>query len=215
MKAIIFDFDGLIVDTETIWFHSFRDAVREYGGELPLEEFAKCIGTTDEVLYAYLKEQLKEKFNEHALKGKVTTLHKEKMKIPKARDGVKEYLEEARELGLKIALASSSSKEWVVRFLEELQIREYFEVIKTREDVEKVKPDPALYRIAIEELGIELSEAVVFEDSLNGLKAAIAAGLKCVIVPNDVTRNLQFENHHLRIESMKEKSLKEVLQHIK
>ncbi|MGE7866709.1 HAD family hydrolase [Bacillus paramycoides] len=215
MKAIIFDFDGLIVDTETIWFHSFRDAVRECGGELPLEEFAKCIGTTDEVLYAYLKEQLKEKFNEHALKEKVTTLHKEKMKIPKARDGVKEYLEEARELGLKIALASSSSKEWVVRFLEELQIREYFEVIKTREDVEKVKPDPALYRIAIEELGIELSEAVVFEDSLNGLKAAIAAGLKCVIVPNDVTRNLQFENHHLRIESMKEKSLKEVLQHIK
>ncbi|PFM65801.1 HAD family hydrolase [Bacillus cereus] len=215
MKAIIFDFDGLIVDTETIWFHSFRDAVREYGGELPLEEFAKCIGTTDEVLYAYLKEQLKEKFNEHALKEKVTTLHKEKMKIPKARDGVKEYLEEARELGLKIALASSSSKEWVVRFLEELQIREYFEVIKTREDVEKVKPDPALYRITIEELGIELSEAVVFEDSLNGLKAAIAAGLKCVIVPNDVTRNLQFENHHLRIESMKEKSLKEVLQHIK
>lgn len=58
-----FDFDGLIVDTETIWFHSFRDAVREYGGELPLEEFAKCIGTTDEVLYTYLNDQLKEKFN--------------------------------------------------------------------------------------------------------------------------------------------------------
>ncbi|MFA2807029.1 HAD family hydrolase [Bacillus mycoides] len=215
MKAIIFDFDGLIVDTETIWFHSFRDAVREYGGELPLGEFAKCIGTTDEVLYAYLKEQLKEKFNEHALKGKVTTLHKEKMKIPKARDGVKEYLEEAKELGLKIALASSSSREWVVRFLEELQIRDYFEVIKMREDVEKVKPDPALYKVTIEELEIEPSEAVVFEDSLNGLKAAVAAGLKCVVVPNDVTRNLQFENHHLRIESMKEKSLKEVLQHIK
>ncbi|OQR58280.1 HAD family hydrolase [Bacillus sp. CDB3] len=215
MKAIIFDFDGLIVDTETIWFHSFRDAVREYGGELPLEEFAKCIGTTDEVLYAYLKEQLKEKFNEHTLKEKVTTLHKEKMKIPKARDGVKEYLEEAKEVGLKIALASSSSREWVVRFLEELQIREYFEVIKTREDVEKVKPDPALYKVAIDELGVEPSEAVVFEDSLNGLKAAIAAGLKCVVVPNDVTRNLQFENHHLRIESMKEKSLKEVLQYIK
>ena len=90
-------------------------------------------------------------------------------------------------------------------FLEELQIREYFEVIKTREDVEKVKPDPALYRVAIEELGIKPSEAVVFEDSLNGLKAAIAAGLTCVVVPNDVTRNLPFENHHLRIESMREK----------
>lgn len=116
MKAIIFDFDGLIVDTETIWFHSFRDAVREYGGELPLAEFAKCIGTTDDVLYAYLNEQLKEKFNKDALKEKVKTLHKEKMKIPEARDGVKEYLEEAKEMGLKIALASSSSREWVTSF---------------------------------------------------------------------------------------------------
>ena len=98
-------------------------------------------------------------------------------------------------------------------FLEELQIRDYFEVIKTREDVEKVKPDPALYRVAIEGLGIDSSEAVVFEDSLNGLKAAIAAGLTCVVVPNDVTRNLPFENHHLRIESMKDKSLKEVLKY--
>ncbi|AUD22364.1 HAD family hydrolase [Bacillus sp. HBCD-sjtu] len=215
MKAIIFDFDGLIVDTETIWFHSFRDAVREYGGDLPLEEFAKCIGTTDDVLYEYLNEQLKEKFDKYALKEKVKNLHKEKMKIPEARDGVKEYLQEAKEMGLKIALASSSSREWVIPFLEELQIRDYFEVIKTREDVEKVKPDPALYRVAIEDLGIDSSEAVVFEDSLNGLKAAIAAGLTCVVVPNDVTRNLPFENHHLRIESMKDKSLKEVLQNIK
>ena len=116
MKAIIFDFDGLIVDTETIWFHSFRDAVREYGGDLPLEEFAKCIGTTDDVLYAYLNDQLKEKFNKHALKEKVKTLHKEKMKITEARDGVKEYLQEAKEMGLKIALASSSSREWVIPF---------------------------------------------------------------------------------------------------
>ena len=111
-----FDFDGLIVDTETIWFHSFRDAVREYGGELPLEEFAKCIGTTDEVLYTYLNDQLKEKFNKSALKEKVATLHKEKMRILEARDGVKEYLEEAKEMGLKIALASSSSREWVIHF---------------------------------------------------------------------------------------------------
>ena len=94
-------------------------------------------------------------------------------------------------------------------------MRDSCEVIKTREDVEKVKPDPALYQIAIKDLGIDPSEAVVFEDSLNGLKAAIAAGLKCVVVPNDVTRNLPFENHHLRIESMKDKSLKEVLQSIK
>ncbi|MDR4248028.1 HAD hydrolase-like protein, partial [Bacillus thuringiensis] len=71
----------LIVDTETIWFHSFRDAVREYGGELPLEEFAKCIGTTDEVLYTYLNDQLKEKIKKNAIKEKVATIQKEKIRI--------------------------------------------------------------------------------------------------------------------------------------
>ncbi|KEK26134.1 HAD family hydrolase [Bacillus gaemokensis] len=215
MKAIIFDFDGLIVDTETIWFQSFQEVIREYGGDLPLEEFAKCIGTTDEVLYTYIEQQLKEQFDKNVLKEKVWTLHQEKMKIPVARDGVKEYIEEARDLGLKIGLASSSSRKWVVGFLEGLGIREYFEVIKTQEDVEKVKPDPALYRVAIEELGIEPSEAVVFEDSLNGLKAALAAGLICVVVPNEVTKALQFENYHLRLSSMKEKSLTEVLQYVR
>ncbi|MEH7458566.1 HAD family hydrolase [Bacillus sp. JJ1127] len=215
MKAIIFDFDGLIVDTETIWFQSFQEVVREYGGDLPLEEFAKCIGTTDEVLYTYIEQQLKEKFNRDELKEKVSILHQEKMKMPVARDGVKEYLEEAKETGLKIGLASSSSREWVVGFLEGLGIREYFEVIKTKEDVEKVKPDPALYRVTIKELGIEPAEAVVFEDSLNGLKAALAAGLACVVVPNEVTKTLQFENHHLRLGSMKEKSLTEVLQYVR
>ncbi|MEY8347749.1 HAD family hydrolase [Bacillus cereus] len=215
MKAIIFDFDGLIVDTETIWFQSFQEVIREYGGELPLEEFAKCIGTTDEVLYAYIEQQLKEQFNRNLLEEKVSVLHQEKMKITVARDGVKEYLEEAKRLGIRIGLASSSSRKWVVGFLEDLGIREYFEVVKTKEDVEKVKPDPALYQAALEELKIDASEAVVFEDSVNGLKAAIAAGLKCVVVPNEVTKALKFENHHLRLESMKEKSLTEVLQYVR
>ncbi|MEN1934719.1 HAD family hydrolase [Paenibacillus sp. 102] len=215
MKAIIFDFDGLIVDTETIWFQSFQEVIREYGGDLPLEEFAKCIGTTDEVLYTYIEQQLKEQFNKRLIKEKVSALHQEKMKIPATRDGVKEYLEEAKSLGVKIGLASSSSREWVVGFLEDLGIREYFEVIKTKEDVEKVKPDPALYKAAIEELEIDSSEVVVFEDSVNGLKAAIAAGLKCVVVPNEVTKALQFENYHLRLGSMKEKSLTEVLQYVR
>ncbi|MCI0763352.1 HAD family hydrolase [Bacillus sp. TL12] len=215
MKAIIFDFDGLIVDTETIWFQSFQEVMREYGGELPLEEFAKCIGTTDEVLYTYIEQQLKEKFNKTLLEEKVSAVHQEKMKIPVAREGVKEYLEEAKSLGVRIGLASSSSRKWVVGFLEDLGLREYFEVIKTKEDVEKVKPDPALYLAAIEELEIDSSEAVVFEDSVNGLKAAIAAGLKCVVVPNEVTKTLQFENHDLRLESMQDKSLAEVLQYVR
>ncbi|MFD3447771.1 HAD family hydrolase [Microbacteriaceae bacterium 4G12] len=214
IQAVIFDFDGLIVDTETIWFEAFKEVVADYGIELSLEVFATCIGTTDEALYAYLKEQLREKWNEQEIQQKVHILHEEKMNVPCAREGVQEYLEEAKQLGLKIALASSSSREWVIRFLKTLQLEQYFEVIQTREDVEQVKPHPALYEQAVAALGIKPSEAVAFEDSVNGGKAAVAAGLKCVIVPNPVTEALVFETHHLRICSMKEKTLQEVIEYI-
>lgn len=215
MKAVVFDFDGLIVDTETVWFEAYQEIVREYGGELPLEEFAKCIGTTDEVLHTFLQDELKEKWNKEHIEEKVATLHRDKMKLPVAREGVKGYLEEAKKLDLKIGLASSSSRKWVTNFLKELGLQKYFEVIKTKEDVLQVKPDPALYVSAVAELGVDPSEVIAFEDSVNGARAAIAAGLKCVIVPNEVTKSLSFETHHLRLNSMKDKNLAEVIEHIK
>lgn len=80
--------------------------------------------------------------------------------------------------------------------------------------MERVKPDPALYEVAMKELEVKPSEVLVFEDSANGLKAALAAGVKCVIVPNDVTRTLQFEKYHLRLESMEDKKLTDVLEEV-
>ncbi|MCP1125120.1 HAD family hydrolase [Bacillus sp. AFS018417] len=215
LKAIVFDFDGLIVDTETAWFAAYQEIVREYGGELPLEEFAKCIGTTDEVLHTFLQGELKEKWNKEHIEEKVEILHREKMKLPVSREGVNEYLEEAKKLNLKIGLASSSSRKWVTNFLKELGLQKYFEVIKTKEDVLQVKPDPALYVSAVNELGVHPSEVIAFEDSVNGARAAVAAGLKCVIVPNEVTKSLSFETHHLRLNSMKDKNLAEVIEFIK
>lgn len=96
----------------------------------------------------------------------------------------------------------------------ELGLLHYFEIIITGDDVEKVKPAPDLYVKAIEVLGIQPAEAVAFEDSSNGLQAALTAGLKCVIVPNPVTDALAFENHHLRLRSMADKSLSDVIKHI-
>lgn len=87
-------------------------------------------------------------------------------------------------------------------------------MIKTRNDVEKVKPDPALYKKVIKDLGILPSEAIAFEDSANGNKAAVVAGLNCVIVPNMVTKTLTFDKYHLRMSSMKEKSLGEIIEFI-
>ena len=124
------------------------------------------------------------------------------------------FSREAKSMGLKIGLATSSNREWVTLFLKELNLLEYFDVIQTRDDVEKVKPDPALYRNVINYFGIDPSEAIAFEDSANGAKAAVAAGLKCVIVPNKITENLTFDHYDRRLTSMKEKELSEVIREV-
>ncbi|MGM0889718.1 MAG: HAD family hydrolase [Bacillota bacterium] len=214
MKAVIFDFDGLILDTETVWYEAYKETMAFYESDLPLEHFVTCIGTDNTELNQYFKDQLGERCNIEEIESRAKSLHEVKMKTAQAREGVKGYLEEAKRKGYKIALASSSTKEWVTHHLAELGLLHYFEVMITGDDVDKVKPAPDLYVKAIEVLGIQPAEAVAFEDSLNGLQAALTAGLKCVIVPNPVTDALAFEHHHLRLRSMADKSLSDVIKHI-
>jgi putative hydrolase of the HAD superfamily len=212
IKAIIFDFDGLIIDTETVWYEAYKETMGFYKVDFPLEHFVKCIGTDDTVLHEFFKERLGESCNIEEIKARAKSLHKVKMKVPQAREGVKEYLEEARKFGYKIALATSSTREWVTHYLEELELLHYFGIIITRDDVNKVKPAPDLYLKAIKALNISPSEALAFEDSLNGCQSAVTAGIKCVIVPNPVTESLAFEKYELRLKSMAEKSLIEVIE---
>jgi putative hydrolase of the HAD superfamily len=212
IKAVIFDFDGLILDTETVWYEAYKETMTFYESDLPLERFVTCIGTDNTELNQYFKDQLGERCNIEEIESRAKSLHEVKMKTAQAREGVKDYLEEAKRNGYTIA--SSSTKEWVTHHLGELGLLHYFEVIITGDDVDKVRPAPDLYIKAIEVLGIQPAEAVAFEDSLNGLQAALTAGLKCVIVPNPVTDALAFENHHLRLRSMADKSLSDVIKHI-
>lgn len=214
IKAIIFDFDGLIVDTESVWYEAYRDVLLEYELELSLEKFSEVIGTHDTVLYSYIQENLKKPVENEQIEKLALELFHKKMVQPVLREHVEEYLLAAKKSGLKIGLASSSSRKWVEGYLKRLNIFQYFDVIKTRDDVSNVKPDPELYNKAIDALGIQSSEAIAFEDSLNGLKAARKAGLKCVIVPNSVTANLPFEDFSIRLSSMKDMTLKELLQEI-
>lgn len=211
IKAIIFDFDGLIIDTETAWYEAFKETMDFYKCDLPLEHFVKCIGTDNNVLYEYFKDQLGDSCNIEEIEARANSLHKVKMKMPQAREGVKDYLEEARKFGYKIALASSSTRECVTHYLDELGLLSYFEVIITQDDVKKVKPAPDLYLKAIHDLNISSTEALAFEDSLNGSLSAATAGIKCVIVPNSVTESLAFEKYELRLKSMADKSLLDVI----
>lgn len=214
IKAIVFDFDGLILDTEFVLYEVFCDLLKDHSADLSIAEYASFIGTDSEELYAFIESHVKGKMTKQEIIEESHRIHKEKLMSPIAREGVHDYLQEAKKLGLKIGLASSSNREWVTHFLQELKIIDYFDVIQTSDDVEKVKPDPTLYSNVINKMNITPSEAIAFEDSANGAKAAISAGLKCVIVPNAVSENLVFENYQLRLSNMKEKSLNEVIDFI-
>jgi putative hydrolase of the HAD superfamily len=211
IKALVFDFDGLIVDTESLWFDVYKDVLVEYDCELKLEDFALSIGTKDDVLYERLTKIARKPINRIEIDRKTHERYQQQMSQLHLREGVNEYLKAAKELGLKIGLASSSSRYWVQGFLEKFNIKEYFEVVKTSDNVKKVKPDPELYLQAIQELGVKPYEALAFEDSKNGLIAATKAGLHCVIVPNSVTSFLDFSGHLHRLSSMEEIELKDLL----
>jgi putative hydrolase of the HAD superfamily len=211
-RGIIFDFDGLIVDTETVWYEAFKEALfNSHSVELGLPGYANCIGTGNEVLYKHFREVVGNTVDCEQIENDALLIYTNKMQEPVLREGVKEYLEEAKSHNLIIGLASSSSKQWVTTYLEQLGIIQYFDVINTRDDVNKVKPHPELYVKTLKDCVLLPTETIAFEDSLNGLTAAKKAGIRCVIVPNDVTSNLPFNNHDYHLNSMKQESLEQVM----
>jgi len=213
IKAIIFDFDGLIVDTESAWYEAFKDVFRQYGVDLPLSLWGKCIGTTFEAFdpFDYLEEQLKRNIDREAVVRQTKERHDVLMATRGLRPGVRQYLETAKQRRFGIGLASSSNRNWVEPYLKQYGIIQYFDAILTADNVKKVKPDPELYLKALSSLNVKGEEAVAFEDSLNGLRAAKAAGLYCVVVPNQVTDFMPFENHDLKLGSMEELPLEQVI----
>nr|WP_280521184.1 HAD family hydrolase [Paenibacillus mangrovi] len=216
IKAVVFDFDGLMVDTETPAYHAFCKVYREYGKELPLEKYAQCVGTSFDVFnpYTYLTEILQHSVDPEVIRKQVDVQYKELLQHIQPRPGVVGYLTEARELGLKIGLASSSFLGWIEPYLTKFNLHGYFDSINTADLVKQVKPDPELYLLSLQKLEVQPEEAISFEDSLNGFTAAKRAGMHTVIVPNEMTSTFQFEHYDLKIPSMDSMSLKEVIQRL-
>lgn len=209
LRGLIFDFDGLILDTELPEYHVWREFFRENGAELPLSEWVKCIGASFEVFnpYTYL-EQLTGQIVDHAavravLEAKSRALIMRQEPLP----GVTGLIAAARRAGLRIAVASSSSQDWVTGHLTRLEMLPCFDAICTGSQVTRVKPAPDLYQLALEQLHLDASEAVALEDSVNGVAAAKSAGLYCVAVPNAITRSLNFNQADIVLSSMEDLSL--------
>jgi HAD superfamily hydrolase (TIGR01509 family) len=125
--------------------------------------------------------------------------------------GVSEYIAEAKRLGLRLGVASSSSRRWVVGHLTDLGLSAHFDCIKCRDDVACVKPDPALYQAAVQALGVPPQEAMALEDSPNGITAAKRAGLYCVAVPNPLTRQLSLAHADFLLNSLADLPLERLL----
>ncbi|HEU4963306.1 MAG TPA: HAD family hydrolase [Bacilli bacterium] len=214
IQAIVFDFDGLILDTETAWYEAFAEIYRERGAHLPIELWAQIVGTQDDRPFDPC-DYLAECTGQPAPRQETWELGRQKhivlMQGKTTRPGVLDYLAAAKELGLKIGLASSSDREWVLSHLEQHNLLHHFEVIRTRDDVRKTKPDPELYLQALEALGVEPSRAIAFEDSPNGVQAAKRAGMYGVIVPNELTGRFTFGEHDLRLNSMADMPLAQVI----
>ncbi|MGF7030588.1 HAD superfamily hydrolase (TIGR01509 family) [Paenibacillus mucilaginosus] len=213
IQGVIFDFDGLILDTETPEFESFQALFRRYGCELTLDVWGACIGTGPEAFdpYVHLEELYASPYDKEEARTWRRRYYDERLASAVLRPGVLEYLQSAHEHGLRVGLASSSHRPWVTGHLAAHGILDAFEVIRTAEDVAQVKPDPALYLLALEGLGLPPEAAAAFEDSPNGALAAKRAGMFCVTVPNETTGSLVFGEHDLRIGSMADIPLMEVI----
>ncbi|QHW32367.1 HAD-IA family hydrolase [Paenibacillus rhizovicinus] len=214
IKAIVFDFDGMIYDTEVPEYKAHCEIFAEHGQELELSLWGQCVGTNNSGFnpYDHLEACLGKPVDREVLRGRYQTKLERLLEQETIRPGVEDYLKSAQKLGLRIGLASSASRAWITGHNAKLNVLPYFECVRTREDVRLVKPDPELYVQVIREFGIEPHEAVAFEDSPNGAKAAKAAGMRCVTVPNDVTRYLTFGEVDMQLQSLADVSLEALLQ---
>ena len=213
IEALIFDFDGLIVDTETPVYEGWRHVYAAHDHELPLEIYAGCVGSDfegfDPILH--LEEKIGGEIDWDHWHSKRRSVEHELLADRDTLPGVRELLAAAEDAAIPRAIASSSPRCWVESWLERLGIREHFSLTRCLDDVTRPKPDPELFATAAQGLGVESRSALVLEDSLNGLHAAKAAGSPCVIIPNAITAHLDFDGAAFHVLSMAELSLEDCL----
>lgn len=216
LKALFFDFDGLILDTETPEFESWQAIYREYGQDLPFEQWAQIVGGYGLSQFdpaVHLVERCGGEIDLEAVRARQKSESDALVLRQPVLPGVMDLLRQARQSHLHLAVISSSSHSWVDGHLARLGLADFFDFTLCAEDVPpgRTKPHPDLYLKGLETLALTAQEAVVFEDSLNGVRAARAAGIYTVAVPNPLTRRIGVDGANQMLNSLSELSLAALL----
>lgn len=203
-QAVIFDFDGLLVDTEWAIYQSWVRVFDREGHPLPLEIFVQCVGAG----YTHWNpgDHLETLTGQTYDWDGINAARQEEIHADLAHSGLMpgalELLDYLQCQGIPLAVASSSSHRWVDSWLDKLGIRDRFRTVVCRDDGYPVKPDPSLYRAAAAQLGTDPRECLALEDSQNGATAAKTAGMRVFAVPNRMTFASDFGIADRRLESL-------------
>ena len=215
IRAIVFDFDGLILDTEEPIYRSWLEVYEAHGQELPFERWVQIVGSSTIGFHPqhHLEERLGRSLSKEVLDRRIG--RRTKMVLAnKLLPGVVEHLDAAKASGLKVGVASSSTRDWVMGHLARLGILDRFDCLRCRDDVANVKPEPDLYLAVLECVGVAASEAIAIEDSPNGVLAAKRAGMRCVAIPNSITARLDLGQADVVLGSLAEVTLAELLRRV-
>lgn len=188
--ALIFDFDGLILDTETPLLDAWDQVHRQHGLTYDRAKGHTIIGHSG--VYYDPWEAFPDDADRAALESQFDAIKSAIIVQQPVLPGVKTLLDQARETGIPVGVASNSTHPHVDGHLERLGLRPNFGAVVCREDVPHAKPAPDVYVEVCRQLGVDPADAIAFEDSAPGHLAAHRAGLTVVVVPNPSTRHVDF-----------------------
>ena len=210
IRALVFDFDGLILDTETALIDACAIIHERHGRPFSRQLACEAVGRAE--LHFDPWAAFGPDTDRAALDAEWRQVNREIIVRQSVLPGVLDYLLQARHLGLRLGLASNSDHEHVDRHLDRLGLDHSFEYVRCIEDVSAGKPAPDLYRAVMEKFGLPGRAAIAFEDSAHGVQAAKGAGLWCVAVPGPSSRQHDLSTADLLLPSLADCPLAELLE---
>lgn len=212
--AVFFDFDGLILNTELPDFIAWQEAFSSRGLEFPLTLWEEMIGTSIRNVSIHPADLIVQQLgsgDRHAIIDEHHARRYELIALEQPLPGVLDRIEEADRLGLSKAIVSSSDRAWITRHLGGIGLEGRFEAVFCGYEHLPSKPNPALYLEALKVFKLSPDRAFALEDSPNGIKAAKAAGLSCVAVPNELTAKLDLSHADLLVRSLEAETLQRLM----